>query len=270
MNQLNTAKQELILNLLVEGNTIRSVERLTGVHRDTIGRLVLRVGQNCQTYMDANLRMMWVNYIEMDEIWTYVGKKEGRIPDAEKSRENGDQYTYIALDPETKLIPAFHIGKRDNQNTLIFLKQLKEKTYNTFQLSSDQFGAYRTLVPYVFGNNVHYAQIKKMYYNNDGSRQGYNPATLLGVRIKVTIGMPKREKICTSYVERHNLSMRMQISRFGRLTNAFSKKLESLKAAVALYIFHYNYVRRHSSIGTTPAVKAGLTGEVLGWNTALC
>jgi IS1 family transposase len=259
----------MILNLLVEGNTIRSVERITGVHRDTIVRLVKAVGDNCQAYMDQKIKMVWCNHVEVDEIWTYVGKKEGRIPHAEKTSETGDQYVFVALDRETKLVPTYLVGKRDHANTYAFLQALRERTVNTFQLSSDQFGGYRHNVGAVFGKDVHYAQIKKMYYSGDGGQQGYNPATLQGVRINKKIGMPKREMICTSHVERQNLTMRMQMSRFNRLTNAFSKKLDSLKGAIAIHFWHYNFVRKHSSIGTTPAIKAGLVEGVLGWELVL-
>lgn len=268
MNRLSTEKQETILNLLVEGSTIRSIERITGVHRDTIVRLVKTVGANCQTYMDQKIRLVWCNHVEVDEIWTYVGKKEGRIPDGEKTPENGDQYVFVALDRETKLIPTYHLGKRDHTNTVIFLKSLRARVANTCQLSSDQFGGYRHTVASVFGKDVHYAQIKKNYYASD-ERRGYNPACLQGVQINVKIGMPKREMICTSHVERQNLTMRMQMSRFNRLTNAFSKKLDSLKAAVAIHFWHYNFVRKHGSIGTTPAIKAGLVEGVLDWSLVL-
>lgn len=270
MNVLSNEKKIQVLKLLVEGNTIRGTERLTGVHRDTIVRLVLQVGQNCQAYMDEHLRLVWCNHVEIDEMHTTVWKKEGRIPHADKNPEIGDQYVFVAIDRDTKLVPVFLVGKRSYGNAYKFLKMLKGCLINTCQLSSDQFNAYSTLVRVVFGLSVHYAQIKKMYYNGTNyGRSGYNPATLQGAQINIKIGHPVREKISTSFVERQNLTVRMQMSRFHRLTNAFSKKLDSLKAAVAIHFWHYNFMRVHGTLKTTPAKAAGIEVGEVGWECVL-
>lgn len=267
MNRLNQETQETILKLLVEGNTIRSVERLTGVHRDTIVRLVKRIGLKCDHYMDSKLSTLMLDHIQVDELHTTVFKKEGHIPHEKKNGLIGEQYIFVAIDRETKLIPAFHVGKRDHENAVIFLHQLRDRVVNTFQLSTDQWGGYRHSVRAVFGMDVHYAQIKKMYYGDDSGRQGYNPARLQAVRINVKIGMPKREMICTSHVERQNLTMRMQMSRLNRLTNAISKKLDCLRAAVAIHMWHYNFMRVHGSLRMTPAMAAGIRTDVESWKS---
>ena len=175
----------------------------------------------------------------------------------------------MAIARETKLIPAFQVGKRDYLTAKTFLRQLRERTATTFQLSSDQWPGYERVVRPVFGGYVHYAQIKKMYHGNDSGRSGYNPATLQGVRINKKIGMPKREMVCTSHVERHNLTMRMQISRLGRLTNAISKKLECLKAAVAIHVWHYNFMRVHGTLKMTPAMAAGIRQDLESWGSLI-
>lgn len=268
MNRLKLEQQQTILSLLVEGNSIRSIERLTGVHRDTIVRLMLRVGENCQQYMDQRLKNLWCEHIECDEIWTYVGKKQGRVrPD--DSDEMGDQYVFIALDRDTKLIPAFVVGKRDAWGAFTLMKQLKSRVVNTFQLTTDMFIGYKHTVGAVFGLGIHYAQLKKKYHGDGSGREGYNPARLKGVQKNVIIGRPDRGKICTSYVERQNLTIRMQSRRFGRLTNAFSKTLDSLKAALAIHFWHYNFVRVHRSLKQTPAMAAGLTATACGWAEVL-
>lgn len=269
MNRLKREKQEMILKLLVEGNSIRSVERITGVHRDTIGRLVKKVGRLCQAYMDDNLRGLWCEAIECDEIWTYVGKHQRRLSPEEQGNGMGDHYVFVALDRDTKLVPIFMVGQRDASTAYQFMLELRERVINTFQLTTDQFGGYRNTVPAVFGRGVHYAQLRKVYHGDGSGREGYNPAALKGVRINTVIGKPDQSKISTSFVERQNLTIRTQLKRFARLTNAASKKAECLKAALSVHFWHYNYMRVHSSLNMTPAMAAGIAENKFDWSYVL-
>lgn len=270
MNVLNREKQEMVLNMLVEGNSIRGIERITGVHRDTIVRLLRRVGEACQADMDAKFNGLDCTNIECDEIWTFVGKKQARIRGAESGREKGDQYVFVALDRDTKLVPVFMVGKRNRHTTLRFLSELRIRVPRRFQLSTDQYIPYRDAVDQVFGINIDYAQITKRYHRDaPHKREGYAPPRLQKTEKFVLTGKPDKKKICTSYVERQNLTMRTQLRRFTRLTNAFSKTLESLKAAVALHFWHYNFMRYHNSLRQTPAMAAGITTTFSNWEAVL-
>jgi IS1 family transposase len=265
MNVLKPGKQLAVISALVEGNSIRSVERMTGIHRDTIMRLMGRVGERCAGIMDERMRNVQCQEIEADEIWCFVGKKQRRLTDTDKAAgELGDAYTFIALDPETKLIPVFRVGKRDARNTQAFISDLRRCVVGRIQLSTDAFRPYVDAVERAFGADVDYAQIVKNYAPENAGRGRYSPPVVVGVEKVEIAGRPNWFKVCTSYVERHNLTIRMQLRRFTRLTNGFSKKLANLKAMVALYICYYNFCRIHSSLRVTPAMAAGVTDRV--WN----
>lgn len=256
-----------MLSMLVEGNSVRSIERITGVHRDTILRLMVSVGQRCEEILDGSMRNLPCKEIECDEIWTYVSKKQKRIKADEDELEIGDQYVFVALDPETKLIPTYTVGKRTGATTLEFMWDLKNRIKHRLQLTTDRFVGYFRAVEAAFGADIDYAQLQKVYYSDgNGHREGYSPSDLQGTEITLMTGQPKMEKVCTSYVERQNLTIRMQLRRFTRLTNAFSKKLENLKAALALHFFFYNFCRVHLSLRMTPAMKAGITNRIWNWN----
>ncbi len=261
-------KAESILKLLVEGMSLRAIERVTGVHRDTIMRLLLLAGERSQQLMDAKMRNLSARYLQVDEIWCYVGKKRRNVRSGD-SPELGDQWVYVAIDAETKLVPSFRIGKRVRPDTWAFLWDLHKRLANRVQLTTDGLNHYTVSVPECFGTDVDFAQLTKMfgdYGQFDSPEARYSPPRIAGVISKVRQGDPDPEHVSTSFVERQNLTMRMQLRRFTRLTNAFSKKLSHLKAAVALHFAHYNLCRVHSSLRVTPAMEAGVADHV--WSLA--
>ena len=266
MNTLPLEKKTLILAHLVEGISVRSIERLTGVHRDTILRVLIEAGERAQYILDTELVNLESNFIQVDEIWTYVGKKQKQLTREELHAEIlGDQYIFVAIDSETKLVSSFTIGKRNFDVAVSFLRDLRDRIRTRFQLSSDAFKPYFNAVDMIFGEDVDYGQVHKTYA--EGEQKGshrYSPACIVSVFAKSLIGNPIQKRISTSHIERQNLTMRMQMRRFTRLTNAFSKKLENLRAAVALHFFHYNFMRIHSSLRVTPAMEARVTNRI--WN----
>jgi IS1 family transposase len=262
MNRLSEEKQEMVIKGLVEGTSIRSIERMTGVHRDTIMRLMVRVGQHCERLMNDSMRNLKCKDIQVDEIWCFVGKKQRHLTADDNTEELGDQWVFVALDSESKLVPSYTIGKRTYQNACTFLNDLAERLDNRVQLSSDSFNAYISAVEQTFGMNVDYGQIVKSYEAEPIGAGKYSPPHVVSADRNPIMGNPDGRKISTSHVERQNLTMRMQMRRFTRLTNAFSKKLENLKAAVALHFAHYNFVRVHGSLRMTPAMKAGITDHI--------
>jgi len=267
MNVTPKEKQIQVLKMLVEGNSIRSIERMTDIHRDTIMRLLVRVGQKCQNIMDEKLH----DQIQIDEIWTFVKKKEGRIKRHERNKEIGDQYVFVAIDPDTKLIPCFIVGKRTSETALKFCLVLKKKLEGNgrVQLTSDGFLPYITAIEAAFGSKIDYAQLIKTFASAYIEPGRYAPPHIQEAISKIIQGHPKEDKVCTSHVERQNLTMRMQMRRLTRLTNAFSKKLENLKAALALHFTWYNFVRIHQTLQVTPAMEAGITDHIWGWEKIL-
>jgi IS1 family transposase len=259
MNILKSEKQEMVIGGLVEGASIRSIERMTGVHRDTIMRLMLKVGNTCEKIMDTTMHNLTCKDIEVDEVWSFVGKKQRHVGLNDDPNKVGDFYTFIALDSETKLIPVYKVGKRDLPTAQAFISDLSSRLSNRIQLSSDKLKAYAEAVETVFGANIDYGQIVKSYEAEPIGPGRYSPPKVISVLKEYIMGNPDFNKICTSFVERQNLTVRMQMRRFTRLTNAFSKKLKNLKAAVALHFAHYNFVRIHSTIRMTPAMAAGVT-----------
>jgi IS1 family transposase len=271
MNILRQGKQEAAIAALVEGVSIRSIERMTGVHRDTIMRLMVRVGQGCANLMDRYMHNLKCQNIQVDEIWTYVCKKQRRLKETDNLEELGDQWVFVALDADTKLIPSYLVGKRTGANAQAFLDDLSTRLDNLIQLSSDALNVYVEAVESAFGSAADYGQVFKTYETEPIGPGRYSPPKVTRADRIIISGSPIIAKISTSYVERQNLTVRMQMRRFTRLTNAFSKKLENLKAAVALHFAHYNFVRIHSSLRVTPAMEAGVTNrlwtisELLEW-----
>jgi IS1 family transposase len=262
MNILKTEKQEMVIGGLVEGASIRSIERQTGVHRDTIMRLMISVGNTCEKIMDTTMRDLPCKNIEVDEVWSFVGKKQRHVTMNDNPNEVGDFYTFIALDSETKLIPAYKVGKRDLPTAQAFISDLASRLSNRIQLSSDKLKAYVEAVEAAFGADIDYGQIVKSYEAEPIGPGRYSPPKVISVLKEYITGNPDFNKICTSFVERQNLTVRMQMRRFTRLTNAFSKKLENLKAAVALHFAHYNFIRIHGTLRITPAMAAGVTNKL--------
>lgn len=264
--RLPMEKAAMILRLLVEGSSIRSIERVTGVHRDTIMRLLLLAGESCARLLDAKIRNLKTRYFQCDEIWSFVFKKRVHVRQGE-SAEFGDQWVFVAMDAESKLIASFRIGKRTLDNTQAFMKDLYYRVAEDHrtQITTDGFYFYKQAVPEAFGFETDFAQLTKMfgdYGQFDTPEARYSPPRISGVISKIRMGDPDPEHISTSYVERQNLTMRQQMRRFTRLTLGFSKKLSHMKAAVALHFAWYNLCRVHSSLRCTPAMEVGITDHV--------
>lgn len=259
MNRVPLARRVQIINCLVEGNSIRSTERMTGTHRDTICRLLVEVGDGCARLMDDQMRGLPCHRIQVDEIWAYVGKKQAHLKEDDDRSRLGDQWTFVALDPDTKLIPSYRIGKRDGENAVKFMTDLSERLANQVQISSDALAAYVDAVERAFGADVDYGQEVKFYDAEPIGPGRYSPPKVADRKRIVIAGNPDQGHISTSLVERQNLTMRMSMRRFTRLTNAFSKKVENLRAAVSLHFAHYNFVRVHRTLRVTPAMEAGVS-----------
>jgi IS1 family transposase len=263
MNRLPLETKTLILSQLVEGASIRSIERVTGVHRDTILRLLKEAGTIASEIMDSQMTNLEVKRLQVDEIWSYVGKKQAHVT-SKDSDLVGDQYIFVAIDPDTKLIPTFSVGKRTLEMATGFMYDLRARIRSRFQLSTDALHAYTEAVGRAFGDKVDYAMIHKNYHAVEGNRNEvrYSAGCIVGVIKKAITGNPVEKHISTSLVERQNLTMRMQMRRFTRLTNAFSKKFENLRYALALHFWHYNFARIHETLRVTPAMEAKLTSHI--------
>jgi transposase-like protein/IS1 family transposase len=256
----------LVLSLLVEGMSIRSAERISGHHRDTITRLLVLAGRKCERLLDTLVKGVEVEDIQADEIWGFVGCKQKTkerlgITDPER----GDAYTFVAIERGSKLVLAHHVGRGRNWNDAdLFVSKLAKATSGPFQLTTDGFDGYPDAVRLHLWHRADYAQLIKMYGEDPEGARRYSPGRIIGSRVKYVNRFPDPDRICTSHVERQNLTMRMQIRRLTRLTNAFSKKWENLRATMALHFAHYNLCRIHSSLRVTPAMKAGVTASVWG------
>ncbi len=261
-NVLPRAKQIAVISAIVEGVSIRSIERMTGVHRDTVMRLMVKVGQACEKLLDRVMVDLPCVEIEVDEIWGYVAKKQKNVTLEDNMAEVGDTWTFVALDPETKLIPCFRTGKRTAHNTRLFCEDLARRLRNRTQITSDAVPAYADAIDRAFDCQVDYAQVIKSYEPEDAGSGRYSPPRVSEVEKTAIIGNPDLEMASTSHVERSNLSIRMSNRRMTRLTNAFSKKLENHKAAMALHFANYNLCRVHRSLRVTPALAAGVTDHV--------
>ncbi len=262
MNRVPHSRRVQIINCLVEGNSIRSTERMTGTHRDTICRLLVEVGDGCAQLMDEQMRDLPCRRIEVDEIWAYVGKKQRHMLPGDDPSRVGDQYTFVALDPVSKLVPVYRIGKRDLVTATAFMSDLAGRLTNRVQLSSDALAAYVEATEQAFGADVDYGQEVKFYEAEPVGRGRYSPPHVYAAERIVIAGNPNKRLISTSLVERQNLTMRMSMRRFTRLTNAFSKKLENLQAAVSLHFAHYNFVRVHRTLRVTPAMEARVSNRL--------
>lgn len=262
-NVLSTDKQIAIIGALAEGSSIRSVERITGVHRDTIMRLGVKVGQGCTALMDEKMRNLPCTRLEMDEIWGFVGKKERHVREGDSGV--GSVWTFCAIDAETKLVPAFRVGNRDAATANAFVKDVAERMAYRVQLSTDGLNAYVNAVESAFGGNADFAQIIKVYGHEETSNnRRYSAPEFVSSEKKVISGRPNIDLISTSYIERLNATTRLHMRRLTRLTLAFSKKRENFEAAVGLHFAYYNFVKRHNTLRCTPAMAAGVTGSF--WN----
>ena len=260
MNILPFDKQIAAIAALTEGCSIRATERLTGVHRDSIMRLGVRVGGGCALIHDRLMRDLQVPILEFDEVWGYVGKKQRRTESGETDK--GDQYTFTALDATSKAIISYITGKRTEHNTRAFVNDVWERIINRPQITTDGFGPYIEAVAECFGDGADFAQLVKHYAAEHSveAKRRYSPLHVVRVERLVVSGRPRH--VSTSYVERSNLTLRMQQRRFTRLTNGFSKKLRNHKAAVALFVSHYNLCRVHETIRMTPAMALGVVDHI--------
>jgi IS1 family transposase len=262
MNRLSLARRTQVISALVEGNSIRSTERMTDTHRDTIMRLMVEVGTGCAALHNEQMRNLDCRRIQCDEIWTFCRIKQAHIPKFTDRTKIGDQWTFVGIDPDTKLVPAYRLGKRTRETAIAFMGDLSERLSNRVQISSDALGAYIAAVEKAFGEDVDYGQIVKFYDAEPIGPGRYGPPRVTGAERTVIAGRPEQAHISTSHVERQNLTMRMSMRRFTRLTNAFSKKFENLQAAVALHFAHYNLVRLHKTTRITPAMAAGVVDRL--------
>ncbi len=258
-NILPTDKQIAIVGALTEGSSIRSIERMTGVHRDTIMRLGVKVGQGCTALMDTTMRNLSCSRLEMDEIWGFVGKKERNVQKADK--EVGSVWTWCAIDADTKLVPTFRTGERNTANAKAFVADVASRMTTRVQISTDGLPGYIQAIQESFGQDVDYAQIIKVYGTFAFGERRYSTEGVLSTEKIVRTGTPNVELISTSYVERLNATTRLHMRRLTRLTLAFSKKRENFDAAVGLHFAFYNFVKRHNTIRTTPAVAAGVANK---------
>jgi IS1 family transposase len=257
-NVLNTDKQIAIIAALTEGSSIRSIERITGVHRDTIMRLGVRIGQGCKALMDFKLVNLSCTRLELDEIWGFVGKKERNVkPD--DSNDVGSVWTFCAIDADSKLVPAFRVGERDAATANAFLKNVAGRMRNQVQISTDGLAAYENAIDSAFGADADYGQIIKTYgsITTEDNRR-YSAPEFVSCEKKIVAGRPNYDLISTSYIERLNATTRLHMRRLTRLTLAFSKKRENFEAAVALHFAYYNFVKRHNTLRCTPAMAAGV------------
>jgi IS1 family transposase len=266
MYVLQADKQHTILNLLVEGNSIRSCERLTGVHRDTICRLLVRTGDKCRDFLDAYMRSLNLRHLECDEIWTFVGIKQKRIPEGTNDSRIGDQYLYVAFDEETKLVPTFIIGKRTREMAERFMLDLAGRIVHSVQVrpqvSTDGFAPYPSAVDLAFARECKFGQLIKSFNENKEQPGRYGPPAMVQTDRRPLWGITDPFTICTSHVERNNLTIRTFMRRFTRLSLGFSKKLENLAAAVALHMAYYNFCWRNRLMRITAAMAAHVTDEL--------
>jgi IS1 family transposase len=261
-NVLPKDKQISVVAALAEGNSIRSIERMTGIHRDTIMRLGVRIGQGCAKLLDAKMRNLDCQRLELDEIWGYIGKKARHVKEGDDPTM-GDVWTYCAIDADTKLVPSYHVSStRDMHNTVEFIADLASRLNNQVQISTDAMNSYEDAIEYVFGMDVDYGQIVKTYQSEDGREYNperrYSQPRIASSKKTVMSGNPERALISTSYVERLNASTRLHMKRLARLTHAFSKKFENFEAAVALNFASHNFVKTHRTLKMTPAMAAGI------------
>lgn len=262
MNRLSNEDRSRVIACLVEGNSIRATVRMTGIAKKTVSRLGVELGQACERFTDRVMVNLPCEQIQCDEIWAFVGAKARNTTAATRANGWGDVWTFVAIDPVTKLIPQWFVGNRTAQSAYKFMRALEPRLARRVQLTTDGLRAYLVAVKAAFNAvPVDFAQLVKIY--GEGPSEGkYSPNAFIGAKREVISGAPMTRLISTSHVERQNLTMRMSIRRFTRLTNAFSKKLENHRLACAVHFVHYNFARIHQTLRITPAMAAGLTDHV--------
>lgn len=267
MNRLSTEKRAQIIGCLVEGNSIRATVRMTGAAQNTITKLLADLGEGCTEYQDGVLVDLPCKVVEADEIWAYCYAKQKNVPEQFKGTPGyGDVWTFTAVCTDTKLVPSWLVGERTAYDAEFFLSDLARRMAGRIQLSTDVHSMYGSAVGQAFGGDVDWAQIQKTYASDPAQGGKYSPAVCTGTKRRVLKGEPDPDRISTSYVERQNLTMRMGMRRFTRLTNGFSRKAENLAHAVSLHFLHYNFARPHKALKErdprTPAVAAGVADHI--------
>jgi IS1 family transposase len=264
MNKLDRNDRAHILQLLCEGSSIRAITRVTGASKNTVIKLLIDAGTACSEYQDRVFQNLKCKRVQVDEIWTFTHCKEARVARAKKAPAGaGDTWTWVATCADTKLVPSWLVGERNIEHALVFLADLKDRLDNRVQLTTDGLQIYLGAVEEIFGDDVDYAMLVKVYgHPTEGQTTRYSPPPYIGAR-KIRIkGKPAREHVITSYSERNNLNMRMHMRRFTRLTNAFSKKVENHAHMVALHFMYSNFVRIHQTLRVSPAMAAGVTNRL--------
>jgi len=263
MNRLDTHKRSQIIRCLVEGNSIRATVRLTGAAKNTVTKLLVEIGEKCQQFHDKNVRHVSARRVQVDELWSFVGAKAKNVPEEKKGSGMGDVWTWVALDAESKLVLSYVCGGRDAEWALQFMKDVASRLTMRVQITSDGHRAYAEAVEGAFGMDVDYAMLIKLYgAPSEKYDTRYSPSGLIGTRTAVLSGNPDPRHVSTSFIERQNLTARMSMRRFTRLTNGFSKKLENHRHSVALHYAYYNFCRVHQTLRVTPAMEARLTDHV--------
>jgi IS1 family transposase len=265
MNKLPMEKRAQVLSLLVEGNSLRAASRIADVSYNTVCKLFAEAGRVAGEYQDKTLRDLTCKRLQLDEIWSFVYAKEKNVGLAKAAPDKaGDAWTWVAIDADTKLVPSWRIGDRSSETALAFMTDLASRLRNRVQITTDGHKAYLEAIEDAFGADVDYAMLVKVYGPApEGNTRRYSPAECVGAHKHRIEGNPDARHVSTSFAERQNLTMRMSIRRFTRLTNAFSKKLENHALAVALHYFHYNFCRIHKTLRVTPAMAAGVVDRVM-------